>query len=111
MADVDPDDLPEYIEAMREAFIDYIGTDQEAETSYGGTAAPFEDWFDLFLDTGIDQPTVEGDVEAFEDFLLAFYPQDKTADEWWYDREEFYELYDVDVQEIDWEAYRAALGY
>lgn len=102
MADT-PDD------AFRDAFIDLIGTDSIAETYNGGLAGGFDDWFDMYLSTGIDMPTQEDDIDAFSEFLLAFYPQDKTEEEWWLDREEFYNDYDITDNNIDWEAYRDAI--
>lgn len=91
------------------AFEDLVGTTGRAETYSGGEAAGAFEWIELFEETGISTGDRESDVEAFELFLMAFYPQDKSADDWWLDREEFYELYDIDEHQIDWEAYRDAI--
>lgn len=91
------------------AFEDLIGTTGRAGTYSGGEAAGAFAWIEMFEETGISTGSRETDVEAFEEFLIAFYPQNKTPEEWYYDREEFYETYDISDADIDWEAYREAI--
>ncbi len=51
-------------------------------------------------------------IDAFEMFLQSFYPQEgMSGNDWESVRAEFYELHDVDESNIDWEAYREAIGY
>ena len=95
-----------YYEDYFAAFEDLIGTTGRAETYTGGMAAPAFDWIELFEETGIATGSRQTDLEAFELFLLAFYPQNKSPDDWYLDREEFYDLYGIDNRNIDWEAYR-----
>lgn len=92
------------------AFDGLIGTTGRSETYNGNIAGPAFEWIEIFEETGISTGSREGDVEAFEMFLLAFYPQDKSPEEWEADREEFYDEYDIEPYDIDWEAYRDAVG-
>lgn len=103
------DGEPLYYQDYFNAFSDLVGTTGRAETYTGGEAGGAMDWIDIFEETGIATGSRESDVEAFEMFLLAFYPQDKSPDDWWLDRQEFYEIYDIDDRNIDWEAYREAI--
>lgn len=108
--DDDSDSRPELLyQDYFNAFEDLIGTTGRSETYTGGEAAGAFDWIEIFEETGISTGSRAGDVEAFEMFLMAFYPQDKSQEEWWYDREEFYEEYGIDDHDIDWEAYRDAI--
>ena len=94
------------------AFADLIGSGDAQETWYGRDAGSVDDWIDLFEETGVDFDSHDDTIDAFETFLLAFYPQEgMTEEDWFYAREEFYEMYGIDENEIDWEAYREAIGY
>lgn len=103
------DDDPLLYQDFFSAFEDLIGTTGRAETYSGGEAAGAYHWIEIFEETGIVTGSREDDVEAFENFLIAFYPQDKSPDEWWYDRQEFYQMYGINEHDIDWEAYRAGI--
>lgn len=93
--------MPAEYDEYYQAFTDMVGNDEG-----------FEDWQDLFESTGIDFESHAQTIDAFENFLVAFYPQeDMSGDDWFYVREEFYDLYGIDSHDIDWEAYREAIGY
>jgi len=105
----DGDNEELYYQDYYAAFNDLVGTTGRAETYTGGEAAGAFEWIEIFEETGISTGDRASDVEAFEMFLLAFYPQDKSPDDWWYDRQEFYDIYDIDDRDIDWQAYRDAI--
>lgn len=92
------------------AFGNLIGTTGRAETYSGGYAEPAWNWIEIFEETGIVTGDRQADVEAFELFLIAFYPQNKSPEEWYIDRQEFYDQYGIDDRNIDWEGYRYATG-
>ena len=70
------------------------------------------EWIEFFSETGIDFDNPDDTRDAFENFLIAFYPQEgMSGDDWWYVREEFYEMYQISEHQVDWEAYREAIGY
>lgn len=96
------------------AFADMVGTagEQRVYENAPYTAADAEYWIEIFSETGIDFPSSADTIDAFENFLVAFYPQEgMTPDEWFYAREEFYEMYGIDEHSIDWQAYRESIGY
>jgi hypothetical protein len=104
--------MPASYGEYQDAFESLIGTTGEAETWYGEQAGGVAEWLDIFESTGIDFDDSDQTVEAFEVFLLAFYPQDgMSGDDWANVREQFYDLYGIDDHNIDWEAWRAAIGY
>lgn len=96
----------DFYEPFREAFEEMIGSRDETETYNGGITGNADDWIEIFSETGIVTDEMETDVEAFEEFLIAFFPQDKSPDEWFYDRTEFYYRYGINDSDIDWEYYR-----
>lgn len=104
-----PADYDEYYEA----FTELVGGSGEAQTEYyGREVGGLDDWIDIFEETGIDFADHEQTIDAFENFLLAFYPQEGLSEvDWFYLREEFYELYGISDDDIDWEAWREAMGY
>ena len=104
-----PDYEPLLYQDYFDAFEDMVGTTGRASSYSGGDVAGAYEWIEIFESTGISTGSRDGDVEAFEMFLMAFYPQDKNSDDWWLDREEFYEIYGIDDYDIDWEAYREAI--
>jgi hypothetical protein len=106
--------MPASDDQFREAFENLIGTDQEQSIYPGADHSTYgyEEWAVLFEETGIDFDSSADTIDAFENFLLAFYPQENTSgDDWWYVRQEFYDMYGIDDHSIDWEAYREAIGY
>lgn len=102
-----PADYDEYYQA----FTGLVGGSGEAQTEwYGGTVGGLDEWVEIFKETGIDFQSHEATIDAFENFLLAFYPQEGlSGDDWFYLREEFYDLYGISDENIDWEAWRAAI--
>jgi len=103
--------MPAEYEAYIEAFEELVGTTGPAETWSGGEAGGVYEWIDIYETTGVPADLDrEGSIDAFSEFLIAFYPQDKSPDDWWYDRQEWYDTYDVDERSIDWEAYAEAAG-
>lgn len=96
----------------QDAFRDLTGSAGGQEAWYGESTAGWGHWHDMFEETGIINGDREHDIDAFENFLIAFYPQEgMSADDWWYVRQEFYDMYGIDDHDIDWEAYREAIGY
>ena len=97
---------------FREAFEGLIGTDGPAEIWWGGEADSYASWMDIFESTGLDFDSSTETIDAFENFLIAFYPQEgMSGDDWASIREEFFGMYDIDDHNIDWQAYREAIGY
>lgn len=97
---------------LERAFADLTGSDSPQETYYRRDAAGAEEWIDLFHETGIDFESEDETIDAFENFLIAFYPQEgMSGDDWEAVREEFYYLYGIDEHSIDWESYRESIGY
>lgn len=97
------------LDDFRESFTDLTGSDESHIIDYESNyqTGNFDDWYEIFENTG-----VEYTQDAFENFLIAFYPQDGMSGDDWRDvREEFYELYGIDDHDIDWEGYREAIGY
>lgn len=104
-----PADYDEYYAA----FTGLVGGSGEAQTEYyGREVGGLQEWVDLFEETGIDFADHAQQIDAFENFLLAFYPQEGLTEVDWFElREEFYDLYGISDDNIDWEAWRAAMGY
>ncbi len=103
-----PADYDEYFQV----FSDLLGSGDAQPTAYGRDAAPVDEWIDLFEETGIDFQNHDAQVEAFTEFLFAFYPQEGMSNvDRFVVREEFYERYGIDEGDIDWAAYREAIGY
>lgn len=106
--------MPADYDAFESAFADMVGTagEQNVYENAPDSVADAEFWIDIFSETGIDFPSEGDTLDAFENFLVAFYPQEgMSPDDWWYAREEFYEMYGIDEHSIDWQAYREAIGY
>jgi hypothetical protein len=102
--------MPASYGEYREAFTELIGTDDAERTWYNEYAGNWLEWVNVFEETGIDFDDSSEQVDAFENFLIAFYPQQGVSD-WQSIRAEFYDYYGVDEHNIDWEAYREAIGY
>lgn len=96
-----------------DSFENVTGSDGGAEeTYYGRDAGGFDDWYEIFSETGISYEDSAQEIEAWEMFLWAFYPEEGLSNEDWQTRrEEFYELTGITDQDIDWEAWREAMGY
>lgn len=104
--------MPADHDAMADAFANLTGHHYGQEAYPGHEAGGADEWIDLFSETGIDFPSQADTIDAFENFLVSFYPQEgMSADDWWYVREEFYEMYGIDEHSIDWSDYREAIGY
>jgi hypothetical protein len=106
--------MPANYDEYFQAFTDLVGTADEQSVYSGAehSAGSVDDWIDIFESTGIDFESHAHTVDAFENFLIAFYPQEGVSgDDWFYTREEFYEMYGISDNSIDWEAYREAIGY
>jgi hypothetical protein len=104
--------MPASVPEFRDAFESLIGTSGEERTWYGEDAAGYVEWMGIFEETGIDFDSSAETIDAFENFLIAFYPQSGVSgDDWRALRGEFYDMYDIDDHNIDWEAWREALGY
>lgn len=94
------------------AFDDYIGYTDAREIYSGHEAAGWEEWAALFSEIPHEWESGGQELDAFEAFLLAFYPDTSTGPAVWAElREEFYDTYDIDPSEIDWEGWREAMGY
>lgn len=95
------------------AFRDLIGTASRDEAWYGESVAGWHDWVELFEQTGIDFDSHAETIDAFENFLLAYYPQEGLSrDDWEYTRLEFAYMYGLrDMDDAFWEAWREAIGY
>ncbi|SRR5258707_7061771 len=104
--------MPASDSEFHDAFESYIGTDGPQEIYPGHETMDWEGWAVLFAETGIDYESSAETIDAFEMFLQSFYPQEgMSGNDWESVRAEFYELHDVDESNIDWEAYREAIGY
>lgn len=105
-----PADYDEYFSA----FVGMVGGDGSPETTYyGREAGSADDWISLFESTGISFVSHAATIDAFENFLIAFYPQEGLSkDDWEYIRMDFGDMYGFDwEQDFDWEAWREAMGY
>jgi hypothetical protein len=103
-----PADPGEY----QNAFRDMVGTAAADTSWYGERIGDWHEWYELFESTGIDFDSHADTIDAFEMFLISFYPQEgKNADEWDQDRGEFYDEYGISEENIDWDGYREAIGY
>lgn len=99
-------------EEYREAFAEHTGSDDAQRTWYNEYAGNWFMWADLFESTGVDSPDPDETITAFRDFLTAFYPEQGLSKDDWQDlRQQFYDMYDLSDSDIDWEAYREAIGY
>jgi hypothetical protein len=97
-----------------EAFQGMVGHAGAEEAWYGERIGGWNEWKDLFEQTGIqDDNNREDTIDAFENFLVAFYPQEGLSkDEWEVTRSEFADLYGfTDFDDDFWAAWRAAIGY
>jgi hypothetical protein len=94
------------------AFHDMVGHAGAEESYYGERIGGWSEWVDLFEATGIDFDSHRETIGAFEDFLIAFYPQEGLQRDDWDDiRDEFYDEYGISDNDIDWDAWREAIGY
>jgi len=82
-------------------------------TGRDGDIGDWAQWRDLFETTGVDFDTSAETIDAFENFLIAFYPQEgMSKDDWEYVRYEFQDMYGLDEFDSDfWAAWREAIGY
>lgn len=105
--------MPASDDELHDAFSELVGTDSEEQVyANAGVAGDWEEWAVLFSETGIDFEDSAETVEAFRDFLIAFYPQEGVSgDDWQLLRWEYYEMYGIDEHNIDWQAWREAIGY
>lgn len=104
--------MPADYDDLVSAFADLTGSEDSQSAWYDREVAGAGDWINLFHETGIDFESSAETVGAFEDFLIAFYPQEGMGgDDWHSVREEFYDEYGIDDHNIDWEDYREAIGY
>lgn len=78
-----------------------------------GDVGDWAQWRDLFETTGVDFDSSAETLDAFENFLLAYYPQEGLSrDDWEYVRMEFADLYGLsEFDDNFWAAWREALGY
>jgi hypothetical protein len=105
-----PADHDDLADAFRDLTGHYYG--QEIYEHAPHEAGNANEWIDLFSETGIDFENPADTVDAFENFLIAFYPQTgMSGDDWYIVREEFFEMYQMSGNQIDWQAYREAIGY
>ncbi len=104
--------MPAFYDEYVSAFSNLIGSANEYEAWYGREIGNADTWIDLFMETGIDFQSHAQTIDAFENFLIAYYPQEGMSGGDWRDiRQEFMEMYGIDDHSIDWEAYREAIGY
>lgn len=77
------------------------------------TAGHFQDFLEIYRESGASQPDADADQEMWFQFLNAFVPDVESHDkEYWEDiRDSFYELSGITGEDIDWESYREAIGY
>lgn len=87
-------------------YLDFGAIDQ---VGYG----QFGKFYEIYESSGAVQEDPDDDVEMFTQFLNAFVPDEEAhTREWWLDiRESFYNLAEITDEDIDWEAYREAIGY
>lgn len=78
-----------------------------------GTQGHVTDFVELYRGSGASQLDPDADKEMFFQFLNAFVPDtERHNKEWWQEiRQDFYDLAGISEDEIDWEAYREAIGY
>jgi hypothetical protein len=96
------------------AFTDLVGEDGQSETGPSDNRiGGWDTWRDLFESTGIDFDSSAETVEAFQLFLVAFYPQEGLSrDDWEYVRLEFADMYGLSEFDDDfWSSWREAIGY
>lgn len=89
------------------------GSGEREEAYYGRDIGNADDWIQLFESTGIDFQSHASTIDAFENFLLVFYPQEGlSGDDWDSIREEFADMYGWDMDDdAFWDAWREAIGY
>lgn len=103
-----PADSGEY----QSAFRDMVGHTGAEEAYYGERIGGWREWRDVFESTGVDFDSHNEQIDAFENFLIAFYPQEGLSRSDWQEiRDEFFNMYGLSDNDMDWEAYRAAIGY
>jgi hypothetical protein len=81
--------------------------------SFGGEQGHFQDFLEIYRESGASQVDADEDQNMFFEFLNAFTPDVESHDrDWWQEiRQEFYDLSGITYEDIDWEAYREAIGY
>jgi hypothetical protein len=79
----------------------------------GRTAGHFQDFLRIYRESGSTQDDEEEDQEMFFQFLNTFVPDVESHDKLWWDeiRQLYYNLSGITYEDIDWEAFRRALGY
>ena len=94
-------------------FEDFGANDPGYLSGSAETAGHFQDFLEVYRSSGASQEDPDADREMFYQFLNAFVPDTDPHDrEYWQDiRELFYELSGITDEDIDWEAYREAIGY
>jgi hypothetical protein len=77
------------------------------------TQGHFSDFLEIYRESGATQLDPDDDQGMFFQFLNAFVPDVENHNkEWWQEiRQEFYDLSGITDMDIDWEAYREAIGY
>ena len=79
----------------------------------GATAGHFSDFLAMYRESGSSQDDPEDDAEMFFQFLNTFVPDVESHDRIWWDeiRQLYYNLSGITYDDIDWEAWRVAIGY
>lgn len=97
----------------QDAFRDMVGHAGASHEWYGERVGGWGEWRDLFESTGVDFDSSAETIDAFENFLIAFYPQEGLSkDDWEYVRLEFQDMYGLnEFDEGFWDAWREAIGY
>jgi hypothetical protein len=89
-------------------FDDFGGNDNDY------TAGHFQEFLEIYRESGASQEDPDADAEMFFQFLNAFVPDVESHDrDYWAEmRESFYDLAGLAGDEnIDWEIWREAIGY
>jgi len=102
--------MPSYNE-FYEHFENLVGTGDYTDAWYGREVGGFAEWHEIWESIGVTGDDA-GELRAFDEFIHAFYPEEGlSGDDWDIRRERFYEMTGAIDADIDWEAWREAIGY
>ena len=81
--------------------------------SFGAPEGNFQDYLEIYRESGSTQDDADTDQDMFFQFLNAFVPDVESHDKQFWDdiRDDYYELSGITAEDIDWEAWREANGY
>jgi hypothetical protein len=81
--------------------------------SFGAPEGEFSLFLEIYRETGATQSDPDADQDMFFQFLNAFVPESEPQTKEFWDelRDAFYDYSGITDEDIDWELWRAAIGY